>query len=211
LTNLIVFSYIVEQKGGKFEGYVEGDDGIFACNVHVTTEDYAKLGFDVKVERYQDPLEAGFCGIRCSEDLQIITDPIKKFSTFGWTSSFISAGPVIMHGLLRAKALSLCYEVPHCPILGVLARQALNFTRGFAPVFNTYVSRYKVEYPHDERGVVDFAPTLATRVRFEKSYGISIAVQLLAEKMIREGHLDHVADVIRASEPMMWYSRNYIN
>jgi hypothetical protein len=94
----------------------------------------------------------------------------------------------------------------------VLARQALSHTRGIAPVFNTYVSQYhEVEYPHDERGVVDFAPTLATRVRFEKSYGISIAVQLAAERMIREGQLDHVADVIRASEPMMWYSRNYIN
>jgi len=209
LTNLIVWSFLVHKKGGRFVGFVEGDDGIFATDVDVTSDDYAEYGFDVKVNDFDDPLQASFCGIMCSEDFECITDPRRKFQTFGWTSSFISAGEDKMMELLRAKALSLVYEMPQCPILGVLARDALIHTRGYEPRF-VWDGYHNVDVPCDERLIPAFNPKMSTRVAFQKAYGISIHTQLLAEQMIKTGMTKDLASVISPSADNVWYCTRYV-
>jgi len=122
IANLCLTKYIVHKKGGKVDILVEGDDSIFSSTVQVTPQDYEALGFTAKVVEIEDvwmpmPLTSGvepgsmaFCGILYSTDGNALKEPRKFFQNFGWTHSFINAGPTIMNMLLRAKALSACYE-----------------------------------------------------------------------------------------------------
>lgn len=205
-TNLMLAKFIVARKGGTISGLVEGDDGIFASSVELTAEDYAQLGFTIKIERVSDPCKASFCGMIFAESGQIIRDPRKFLENFGWTGSFINAGPYIMDQLLRAKALSTLFETPHCPIVAVLAHHALKLTTGVVPRF---VSDGFHE-PHDVRSVVPFAPTLETRVLFESLFNISIPVQLAAEAAIVAGDLDLLSSLVPAPQELANYARDYL-
>ena len=134
-SNLMMAKYIAYSKGGYLDGYVEGDDGIFTSTVKLESADYLKLGFTIKMEEVEQINEASFCGMIFATEGQIIRNPSDILANFGWTSSFINAGPVIMGELLRAKALSTVYETGNCPIIGVLARRALLKTRQYKPRF----------------------------------------------------------------------------
>jgi len=208
--NLMVFAYIVESKGGKWEGYVEGDDGIFASSVDVTDEDYAMLGFDVKVIHHERAVEASFCGIISSQEGEQIKNPRRVFSTFGWTHSFINAGDHIMNELLRAKALSLAYEAPQCPIVGVLAREALRRTRGYDPRFIPDGYHNYEDVPRDETKLPIFKPSESVRDLFARVFGITVAVQLACEAAIKKGDMAQVAAYIPSNFDSFFYESRYV-
>ncbi len=191
LTNLILAMYIVHKKGGKLEGFVEGDDGLFATDVEITEEDYAKLGFTIKISEVADPCEASFCGLIFSESGEIVRDPYKFCATFGWTSSFIDAGPKVMDQLLRAKALSTLYETPQCPIVGAIARYALNVTEGVVPRFVS--DGYHV--PRDVVNVPSYSPSSDTRNLFQKLFGVSPEYQKILEKKVLDGDFKCLQDI----------------
>lgn len=134
-TNLMLAKFLAAEQGKELAGFVEGDDGLFVTEATLTAEAYQQLGFSIKIVELGDPCKASFCGMVFAESGEIIKDPVKFLSTFGWTHSFINAGAAVMDQLLRAKALSAIYEAPQCPILGQLARCALEKTRGVIPRF----------------------------------------------------------------------------
>jgi len=204
-TNLMLAKFIVSEKGGHLAGFVEGDDGLFASSVELTAKDYASLGFTIKIEEVPNPCEASFCGMVFAESGEIIRNPISFLSKFGWTGSFINAGPRIMDELLRAKALSAIYETPQCPIVGVMARVALEKTSHVHPRF---VSDGFHENLPDVVALPRFCPSVGTRVLFEKLYGISVPCQLAIEKQLYSscdivGLLDICPDAIQ-------YASNYV-
>lgn len=210
-SNLMLSMFIAHEKGAEepyIRGLVEGDDGLFASTVPLESRDYRTLGFNIAIVEVMDPCVASFCGMVFAEDTQIIKDPVKFLCGFGWTHSFIGAGNAIMGQLLRAKALSACYETPHCPIIGEMARQALVRTRQYRPRFA------EDGYHHcplsDEMNVPSFSPTQATRTLFSQLYGVSIEAQLEVESLIRQGRLDLVQHIIHPNYDQSWYAANYI-
>lgn len=207
-TNLMLVLYIVDQKGGSVDGYVEGDDGIFASSVELTSEDYAKCGFTIKIERIPDPCCASFCGLVFANSGEIIRDPFRFMNGFGWTSSFINAGPKIMNELLRAKALSAVYECPQCPIVSVLARRALDKTVGFAPRF--VEDGYHHRVPSDVRKIVKFDPGHDTRELFERLYSIPVVTQLAIEELINSDQLEEVARILHPHADVEHYASHYL-
>lgn len=208
LTNLLLILFIVSEKGGEVHGFVEGDDGLFATDVPLSTGDYLRCGFSVEIHQVRDPSLAHFCGMTFTAPGQIIKDPRRVFQSFGWTSSFINAGTLVMESLLRSKALSLAYEVPNCPILGVLARKALELTDG------VNLSHVEEKWGYDVRSlpttVPPFCPTLATRELMSEVFGITTETQLLVEGHIRAGRLDLVSSLIPPVTDMLKYSARYI-
>jgi len=205
-SNLMLVMYIVTCKGGQFEGFVEGDDCIFATDVAVTADDFLKLGFTIKIEEFASPNEASFCGMIYSTDGQILKDPRKVFQGFGWTHSYINAGPRIMDELLKAKALSLAYEAPQCPIVGVLARCALERTARYTP-------RYVADGYHSQPPVFaldDFHPSVEARQLFSRVYGVSVSEQLLVESLIRSGRLHDIAAILPPNNANATYSLNFV-
>jgi hypothetical protein len=156
--------FLASRNKYQVTGFVEGDDGLFAVDTELPVAElvaqYAQLGFTIVVKEVRDPGLASFCGMVCTEDCQIIRDPRGFLQGFGWTHSFITAGSRLMYELLRAKALSAVYETPHCPVIGAMARKALEVTRGYNP---RYIDDGYHRPPPDEVPLPPFQPTPATR------------------------------------------------
>lgn len=206
-TNLMLAQFLVFKKKGQFEGFVEGDDGLFATDVVLTPEDYKELGFTIKIEEVNNPCEASFCGMIFSESGEIIREPRRFMMGFGWTQSFLSAGPVIMDQLLRAKALSAVYETPQCPIIGAFARRALQLTSHVHPRF--VVDGYHEKLP-DVIDVPDFSPSMDTRHLFERMYGVSIETQIEIERAILRDDVYEVASLLNPTVEQMDYTSKYV-
>lgn len=206
-SNLMLALFLSEEQGFELHGLVEGDDGLFATGALLTTKAYAELGFTIKMEVVDDPMMASFCGIMLTEDSQFIRDPRRVFQKFAWSSNQIMAKPVVQLELLRAKALSLACETPHCPIVGVLARRALLFTEGSA------ARHVKDGFSATPTEFIDqgFKPTVRTRESFAAKFGISIPTQLLAEAAIVAGNFALVAVLVQPNTDNLWYSNNYLS
>lgn len=223
-SNLMLAMFVAYKKGGKIEGFVEGDDGIFVTDVELAEADFARVGFTCKLLEVNDPCECipvftpkdldlrfgvnagAFCGICSSPSGEIIRDPRKFCCEFGWTSSFINAGQPIMDQLARAKALSACYETPQCPINGVLARLVLKETRGVRPRF---VQDGYHTCPSDEMRIPDFAPTPECRALFARHFGVSVSEQLAIEQRLWEGNLD-IGDLLHPTPDQSWYAARFV-
>lgn len=208
-TNVMLARFLASEQGQDLFGFVEGDDGLFATKAELRAEDYAKLGFTIKIEEVEDIRAASFCGMVFGESNQIIRDPVAFLATFGWTSSFTMGGERLMDELLRAKALSTVYETPHCPIVGALARYALSVTRHVTPRFVT--DGYHSLPPRDESRLTAFAPTAETRALFERLYGISPTMQLAIEKRILSGNMN-VLDLLPPARTAVYqhYADRYV-
>lgn len=206
-TNLMLAKFIASEKGGDVLGFVEGDDGLFCTDVELTSGDYARLGFTIKIEEVADPCEASFCGMVFSGSGEIIREPRRFLMGFGWTQSFINAGPRIMDELLRAKALSTVYETPQCPVVGAMARYALRMTRHVHPRFVS--DGYHTQLPDVVR-VPEFHPSGDTRNLFEHLYGVSIAAQLAIERAIDDGDFELVASLLPPTGEQSDYSSKYV-
>jgi len=204
-SNLMLFLYILDQKGADGDGFVEGDDGIFRSSVRLCAADYTNLGFTVEIKEIAEPCLGHFCGMTFLESGQIVKDPRRVLQTFGWTSSCVHAGDAVMLQLLRAKALSLCYEVPCCPIVGVLARKALEFTEGVMPRFEQSYRAVPVTFR-----VPEFAPLESTRALFARLFHVSIEAQLIVEQMIRTGDLSGIRSVVIPHEDVGHYEAHYL-
>jgi len=208
-TNLMLFKYICHLHGGSGEGFVEGDDGIFATNFEMKADDYKKLGFTVEIKELDNPCHGHFCGMTFTETGEIIKDPRKVFATFGWTSSYIHAGNAIMDELLRSKALSLAYELPQCPIVGVLSRVALELTDGIIP------GHHESKWGRDMHSVLhtpvaDFAPSNQVRELFAELFDISVETQLAAEQCIREHDMASLALLVPPHPHVALYAARYV-
>ncbi len=113
-----------------------------------------------------------------------------------------------MRRLLRAKALSACYEVPQCPVIGELARLALKQTTGSEALFTE--DGYHDCPREGEFGIPAFAPLAATRQLFADLFGVGIEQQLLAESCIRKGDLGALASIIPPPDDIFKYSLLYL-
>lgn len=204
-TNLMLFAFLVHTKGGHFDGFVEGDDGIFGTDVPITSADFSRLGFTIKIEEHPDPRLASFCGQLFDDPNQIIRDPRKFFLGFGWTQSFINGGPRLMHELLHAKALSALFETPHCPIVAPLAQLALKHTLSYSPRF--VQDGYHVTRPAK---LEEFNPSVGTRELFARKFNIPITVQLAIEEAIRNEDLVLVSTLLPPTEAQSVYTDHYV-
>lgn len=181
-TNLMLMKFACHKLGSTFDGYVEGDDGVFAVQGELPVPAFfARLGFEIKLATVTDPRHGGFCGV-IAADGGSIRDPVRFFQNFGWTASCIEAGPTVMKQLLRAKAMSALQESPACPLVAAAAERALELTQGVEPRWEYdgyHIPRVNYEHVHHE-----ISP--ATRDLFHAMYRIDSHQQILLEQQIRE-------------------------
>lgn len=205
-TNLMLAKFLAYKHGGRIDGFVEGDDGIFSCNFDLNAKDYADLGFTIKIDEVRSPSEASFCGMLFNDSGEIIRDPRRFVMGFGWTQSFINAGPRIMDELLRAKALSALYETPQCPIVGAFAHHALSRTTHVHPRF----VRDGFHVMPDEVSIPRFNPSPKTRELFSHLYGISPSNQILIEEAVSRGDYHAVSSLMPPTKEQETYAMNYV-
>jgi hypothetical protein len=208
-TNLMLYKYLLHTKGGHGKALVEGDDGLFACDVPLTAEDYKNIGWTVEIKELTDPCRGHFCGMTFGEDGEIVKDPRRVLQTFCWTTSFIHAGNRVMDSLLKSKAQSLCYELPQCPIIGALARESMRLTEGVD------VTHRELSWGRDwtaitANPIAPFAPKQATRDLVAELFGISVELQLAVEAAIWIDDFETVSRLLPPTNDVLHYTQRYL-
>lgn len=193
-TNLMVMKFLCYENRSSCEGFVEGDDGIFKITGPIpTAQDYASLGFSIKIDLCDDPQLASFCGqVYAKNSKDIIVDPVYAALSVGWTAGDQRHGKeAVIRGLSRAKAISLAYQAPGCPIVAALARAMLRLTDGVTPVFSTihgmrdywelYLMGDVIKLSPTVLKKLHVGPTLESRSVMERMYGFSVEDQKTLE------------------------------
>lgn len=194
-TNLMLAMFCAHKSGVDIDIIVEGDDGLFCTSGPIDMSYSARFGFDLKLLVHQSLLQSSFCGLQLTSELTSMTDPRKVLVNFGWSHSWqCFGGPRVQLGLFRAKAMSLLYEHPRCPILTALAQRGLLLTSGIKAIFssNWYEKqleqevRSNVGWIHEEvrKGI-----SLSMRGEFADLYGIGVCEQIAIEQEISKWQL----------------------
>lgn len=218
-TNLIALATICAEKGLAWDGFVEGDDGLFAVDGEITSEDFARYGHKVKMVEGKVLNEMGFCKLYYTpEHLNNVVDPAELLCKFGWSHSRCRfGGKAVRDSLLRAKADSLRAEVPHCPLVRSLVNYVYRcvgregtrrYGRGCAP------SEWNHEYLRVENEDLSIDPE--SRDLMDRLFHLSPEDQLSIEAYL-DGlnclqELDHPAITgIMKPEWCAYYSQFVVN
>lgn len=198
-TNLMLVLFLCDDGGhGVVFGVVEGDDGLFSTSsgTFPTANDFADLGFIIKLVGHDDLCSASFCGIVFDEiDCVNVTDPKKVLVKFAWVNrQYLWASRPKHLALLRCKALSFWHQYPGCPIIQSLAEYGLRVTEHIDvssilanhQVFS-YWDRSRVldaleAYRSRDKSRTNIIP-MRTRFLIESKYGISLPQQLRLETL----------------------------
>lgn len=204
-TNLMLYLFAMEEFGCReFDCLVEGDDGIGTyIGTIIPDSFYQQLGFNIKLIYHKTLNTASFCGqIFDFESSTVITDPIKVILNFAWVNiKYHKMTDKVRKGLLRAKAMSLLYQYPGCPILQVFGMRVLKNTVGVKPIVDTTLDPYK-------RGIVETAihegcpvrpVVMTTRLLMQDVFNVSIVDQL-----ILESYLDTLRDMEPIQHPVLY-------
>ncbi len=225
-TNLMLNLFVLKEKGcTNVRGVVEGDDGLFSFSGPCpTSQDYADVGFTIKLEPYQSLGEASFCGLVFDEtDRIVVTDPTDVLATFGWLSAkYARARDSSRKALLRCKALSLAHQYPGCPILQTLAHKTLELTRNISIQrvlvrggnMNMWEREQLLAAVKDEKNIKSKEVPMGTRLLVERLFNISVEAQLKIEEKISSmselGILD-IADYLNPPIDQVHYALNYMS
>jgi len=205
--NVMFARFVAVKQQVSIKGFVEGDDGLFATSQPLDSARFKELGLTIEMQMVKSPCEAHFCGMIFARSGEVIRDPRRFVQKFAWTGSFLTAGQKTMFELLKAKAMSALCETPQCPIVGVLAREALAHCSHVSPRFVD--DGYHV-VPCGPFVVKPFAPSPETRELFFEKFGVTPANQVLAEDCIRCGDFMTLAQVMPAHDDVSRYAARYV-
>lgn len=213
-SNLMFTLFLAEENGClNIRGVVEGDDGLFTMEgLFPTVEQYKSLGLVIKQDIHDSISTASFCGIVFADrDRNIITNPLDEILNFGYCSGkYAKANERTRMQLLRAKALSMVYQYPGCPMLGALARYGLRMTKNCQVgrllnngTFNMWekeqlleaLAYFKKDYKHLS---IQKDIGFDSRLLVEQLYGIPITVQVKFEE-----YMDAKTDLSPINFPLL--------
>jgi len=209
-TNLMIVLFVCWLRNVSAEGFVEGDDGVFACDGEIFEADFKAVGFTIKLESLKSPCEGSFCGLVFAANSEIIRNPVKFVAGFAWTHSYVHAGQRIMDELLHSKCLSALFETPQCPIVSVLARYALPHVAYTEPRPEYDDPYHKSMLPPRDYKIPPFCPHEETRKLFFEQYGVSISAQLEIEAMISRGDLASVRRLLCPPADHVFFTNRYV-
>jgi len=199
-TNLMVGLFLCKITGcGTPQIVVEGDDGLATTptNRYPTPDDYARLGFNIKIETHEQIETASFCGIIFDRNERVnVTNPLETLFTIGWLPErYARARKSVQLAVLRCKAFSAAHQYPGCPMIYEYSQYILRLTRQYHKAavdivtkkkgFNTY-ERDSYLAAINSEGRIPVRPTgMATRQLVEQKFGIPIGQQIEFEEMCR--------------------------
>lgn len=193
-TNLMLFDWMCKEQGIGYTGVVEGDDGLFSVSKVPDFSWTNAIGFAVKPEVHRSIGTASFCGqVFDEEECQLIRDPMKALIKIGWsTRQYVPASERTLMALARARALSMIYENPSCPILRNWCLKVLRQTGGVN--IDRLVARIKDAWERERltlafeyykaRPVSTPEPGPNTRFLMEEMFSITVETQLAIEQII---------------------------
>lgn len=224
LVNLICIMYVLYSKGMSLEEMkiiIEGDDSLFCTgDKDVTADDFKALGFSPKLESFDDPSDASFCGlIYDPRDLVNITDPIKVLLKLGWgDGKYIDASDRTKAELYRSKLLCGMVQYYQCPVIypylyHEFHRIGPGKTRSLGMWYDEILKQVKTIDVYQPPRV-----SMYSRLKMEKMFGVSTSQQLNFENSIpmmkslnlssffnvplrfEDNHRRHVLSVVKTSK-----------
>lgn len=222
-TNLMVMSFLLKKLGGKGVGVVEGDDGLFRILGKIpSSEDFASLGFNIKLDVHYDLNTASFCGIIFDPmDKVNVTDPTEVLVNFGWSKThYVRAKSTRKLELLKSKSLSYFHQYPGCPIIQELALYGLRMTKHID--IRRFIEKDRsmsmwereqllkaLEKPLEKKDV-----PYNTRLLMDKVYGISpheqIEIENYLSSLVELQPLNTVSIIGIMKTPWMDYFSTYV-
>jgi len=176
---------------------VEGDDGLFGIKGILPESHFLELGLTVKLENHENINTASFCGLIFDPDERVvIAEPLGILADSPWVGSrYRYASKQVIHGLMKSKALSICWQYPGCPIVYKYGLKMLGLLENFkfvTPKYNYWHSGlHDAAMEHYQKfGFPLREPGQGTRTLMEAKFGISILEQLRIEQEIDMMTLD---------------------
>jgi len=192
-TNITSVEFCAEEiQTRSLLGRVDGDDGVFSCFGNIPApEQFAELGLNIKIVRYDGPTLGSFCGmVMDPHELINVADPIDILLCAGWTTrEYENARPRKLLSLLKCKGYSYLYQYTGCPIVDALARYILRVTKEVQyriPSRTNAWQREKLEmlFLKYKSGLPYRATGPNTRLLMEKQFRVTVEDQLLSEKYL---------------------------
>lgn len=214
LSNMLSTLSIARIKYGErwreIKVIIEGDDGIFAFppGMTITSGDFERFGFDVKLRTVESVGEAGFCSTYFLPDgSAAVIEPMKVIGSLSDSLTY-KLGPNLLE-LQRSKALAIFYEYAGVPILSALGERLHHFygEPTAAPTGDWYeqqIFRWAEANPHRQ----DRAVCWNSRCLFDDIFGWPPLEQIELEAYIKSAQtpvskiLHHPA--IAARVPQEW-------
>lgn len=182
-SNLMNMMFLCKKCGVSADGYVEGDDGLFAVNKGaITSEHYSKLGFNIKLD-YQTAIEdCAFCQKIFHPDTKTLLGPPILLNKAGWTAAkkYFQSPERVHHELYKAVCMSYLSLYNNCPVIGPFFQSQLQH-------LENYKYRYEDNWWKNEMKRIDKKFSCGTidmrdRLLYEKRFGITIEHQLQFEQ-----------------------------
>lgn len=192
-SNWLMTEFAAHRMGCGVSQVVEGDDGLARYHGRAPDDQFfLKYGWNIKLLKVRALEEASFCGLRFDPvDRIVVCDIREAIAKFGLTNGrYVSARGKMLVQLTRAKALSLCCQYSQVPMLGALARRALQLTSGvnirksIIDSYDLYDRANMLRYVKQKPWEVPFSPPTRTRELVQKLYNITIPDQIAFEKQI---------------------------
>lgn len=198
-SNLLFMLFLMFKAGcTNVKGVIEGDDGLFVCTGNPPNPElFEQFGLTIKMEKTNDLNHASFCGMVFDlDDRTNVTNPIEELVSFGWTTAqYARSKPSVHMNLIRAKALSLAYQYPACPILTKLAYKMCQLTASYdsaafvkknsSRAFNLYELEMVMKaHEYFDKNKLNREPGVRTRLLVEQLYGVTTADQIKIENYI---------------------------
>jgi hypothetical protein len=179
---------------------IEGDDGLIGESPEYRSlyapDNFANLGFRIKIDWYQTISDASFCGVTYDPvDGINVTDPLEKLAGFGWSlGQAVYCGNERRKELLIAKAYSMAYQYPGCPIIHELPKLVfrilgtkVNWSHVLQFTSFDLFQRERLLKAKDMALLekLQAKPTFVTRLLVQRHYGVSVSEQLEIERYLR--------------------------
>lgn len=198
ITNLLVIQYVGSLHGLKeVPCVIEGDDSAQAIPLgsDIQAKDYNDLGFEIKLDTYDNPFEGGFCGMVMDPVTGVNCPNPSNFVTkiFWAGEAGATANRQKQALLLSAKALSAAVTYPGAPIVGSVARACLRMAHcekedvvDFIEKGTTYYDKWEKEtilsrIRRSTRELVECPVNVAARSFVERKFNMSVGTQLQVE------------------------------
>lgn len=210
IRNKLLMDSVAEYIGvgvDNYRGVYEGDDSLTAWPAGVTqdqiTAALGKLGVAAEMAQYEKIGQAGYCSMYWNDNYELICDPLKVVATFPFTTSACASREANIPALAAAKAMSLAYRSPGCPIVSAVVRRYIQ-CEGLMDTRNEYEKKWfrqftKIDYSGQhrtrrqstlrirfDRWDLVREPSNEQRLLFWEIFGIDPQDQLIAERKILE-------------------------
>lgn len=113
-----------------YRGVFEGDDSLTTWPNDITIDKVqfalSRIGVVAEMAEVPELGYGGYCSTYWNKDKEIVVEPVKCLCNFQVSRSALGATPKNIPMLLSAKAMSLAYRAPGCPVIYALVKKYIN-------------------------------------------------------------------------------------